>query len=994
MGTLVVLLLVALAVTGAVIAVLALRNRILVRLGVRNVGRRRARSALIIVGLMLGTTITSAALTTGDTMSNTIRETAVDALGETDIVVSTAGAAEDIPGELGAATGTGYFPEGIADRLRETLGRTGLVDGVAPAIIEQVALQAPSTRQNEPGVNLFATDPAHFGGFGSIATVQGKKVSFADLGPGEVFLNRKASEELGVGATAAVRLFTGPQPTDVTVREVVDFKGAGTADAAVLMPLTRAQAIFGKPHEIRHVLISNRGAGTSGVGLSDRVMDELAPQESTLGIEASAMKQDALETADETGNAFMSFFTTFGSFSIAAGILLIFLIFVMLAAERRGELGIARAIGTRRGHLTQMFVFEGLAYDVAAAAVGALLGAGVAYGMVLVMADAFGAADEDAGLQIEYAVTARSLLIAFALGVLITLAVVAFSAWRVSRMTISSAIRNLPETHAPKARRRWLAGGIGVVLGLLMAVGGASSDSATPLMLGVSIVLLSLVPILRALQVPDRVAYTSVGLVIVTILMLPWTWWEAVFGEMSMDFSTWIATGLIVVVGAVWLIIYNADVLLGLMMRSLGRIRALAPMLKMAMAYPLAGRFRTGTTLAMFTLVVFTLVTGTTSSGSFQAAIDDPERFGGGFDIRAGTGAALPITDMRAAIDRAPGLRPSDFTAVGSQSILAVDAKQEGTGRPYETYVARGLDRSFLEHTTFDLGAVARGYGSDREVWNAMASREGLAILDPFVVPRRDQFGFGAPESDFRATGFFFEDGVFDPFPVTVSDPQTGATRRVTVIGVLSDTAPLEMVGLSTSQATLDAAFPGRFLPTIHYFDLAPGVDADATVTKLEAAFLANGMEAESIEKVTADIVAANLLINRLIQGFMGLGLIVGVAALGVISARAVVERRQQIGVLRAIGFRRGMVQATFLLESSFVALTSILVGSVLGLILAYEIVRDSRRQPSWAGLELVVPWGTLAVIFGAVFVVALGATLVPALRASRIRPAEALRYE
>ena len=66
----------------------------------------------------------------------------------------------------------------------------------------------------------------------------------------------------------------------------------------------------------------------------------------------------------------MSMFTTFGSFSIAAGILLIFLIFVMLAAERRGELGIARAIGTRRRHLVQMFLFEGVAYDVVAAAVG------------------------------------------------------------------------------------------------------------------------------------------------------------------------------------------------------------------------------------------------------------------------------------------------------------------------------------------------------------------------------------------------------------------------------------------------------------------------------------------------------------------------------------------------------------------------------------------------------------------------------------------------
>jgi hypothetical protein len=53
-----------------------------------------------------------------------------------------------------------------------------------------------------------------------------------------------------------------------------------------------------------------------------------------------------------------------------------------------------------------------------------------------------------------------------------------------------------------------------------------------------------------------------------------------------------------------------------------------------------------------------------------------------------------------------------------------------------------------------------------------------------------------------------------------------------------------------------------------------------------------------------------------------------------VITARSVVERRQQIGVLRAIGFRRRMVQWSFLVESSFIALTSI------------------EQQPSWSNLE------------------------------------------
>ena len=129
-------------------------------------------------------------------------------------------------------------------------------------------------------------------------------------------------------------------------------------------------------------------------------------------------------------------------------------------------------------------------------------------------------------------------------------------------------------------------------------------------------------------------------------------------------------------------------------------------------------------------------------------------------------------------------------------------------------------------------------------------------------------------------------------------------------------------------------------------------------------------------------------------MGFMGLGLIVGVAALGVISARSVVERRQQIGVLRAIGFRKRMVQLAFLLESSFVALSAIVVGTGLGLVVAHNVIDNSRRQPSWQNLGFDVPWGSLGVIFLLVYVVALATTLAPAVRASRIYPAEALRYQ
>ncbi|HSK15857.1 MAG TPA: FtsX-like permease family protein [Gaiellaceae bacterium] len=991
-GTLLVVLLAGLVAAALVIGLLALRNPVLVRLGVRNVGRRKGRSSLIVLGLMLGTAIFAAALTTGDTMSNTIRSTAVSALGETDELVSAKGSELDVGTGLGAATGVEYFDEAVVEEIDAALAGSDLVDGVTPAIVEQLAVQAPVQRRTEPRVSLFAADPERMDGFGTIEGSEGE-VFLAELGTGEVFVNEKAAEELAVAPGDRVLLYAGGPPWRSIVRDVVSYKGAGTSGAALLMPLAEAQAFFGRPDQVRHVLVSNRGDATGGAALSDEVVERLTPVVAPHGLDIDPSKQDAVEAADEAGNAFMAFFTTFGSFSIAAGILLIFLVFVMLAAERRGELGIARAIGTRRGHLVQAFTFEGAAYDVAAALVGALLGAVLAFLMVVGMAQAF----ESVGggdLEIQFAVSPRSLAIAYALGVLLTLAVVAFSAWRVSVMTISSAIRNLPEPATSRQRRRVLLALVGVAIGVLFVVSGTAGDSATPVMIGVSLVLASLVPILRAAGVPERAAFTACGLAIAVLLLLPWSVWETVFGPLAMDFSTWIAAGLMIVVGAVWVLVFNADLILEGAMLVLGRIRRLAPVLKVAIAYPLANRFRTGTTLAMFTLVVFTLVTGVASNSSFVQAFSETDTFGGGFDVRASSGAATPIRDVGAVLERTPDVRLADYEVAAGQSFLPADMAQEGTGRPLEGYVVRGLDAAFLRHTTFELGSMAEGYESADDVWRALSTRPGLAVVDSFVVPRRDSFGFGVPPTDFRLSGFFYEEGAFAPTPVTVRDPQSGREVTLTVIGILADTAPLEMAGISTSQATLSRAFPGRANPTVYYFDVAEGVDPRAAAAELESTFLAYGMEAESIEQVVEEATAASVTFNRLVQGFLGLGLIVGVAALGVISARSVVERRQQIGVLRALGFRRRMVQGAFLVESSFVALTSIAVGTGLGLLLAWNIVRDQQQQPSWANLELVVPWVNLAVIFVVVYAVAILATLAPARRASRIRPAEALRYE
>jgi len=965
-------LLVVLATALGAIGVLALRNRVFFRLGVRNVRRRPGRSALIVVGLMLGTTIITAALATGDTISHTIRAEALTSLGPTDEVVAAKGVSDELAVSASGSTDPRYFPIEYARTVARAGG--GLLTGVAPVIVEPIAAQDTTTRQNEPRVTLFATDRA----LGEIKTLEGTVVSLRALRPGEVYLNAKGADALGARAGDSLVLMTGRGQAPVRVRAIVRYSGAGTSDSGVLMPLDQAQRMLGRQGLVRAVFVTNK----DGLGATDRVIRRLAPALAPLGLETDNTKQDLLKEADKQGAMFMSLFTTFGSFSIAAGILLIFLIFVMLAAERRSELGIARAVGTRRRHLVQMFVYEGAAYDVLAAAVGTALGVVVAYGMVLAIAAAFG---EEAGVTISYWVRPASVAVAYCIGVLLTFSVVAFSAWRVSRMNIVSAIRNLPDTPHPKRRRRrWIPGVIGVVLGVLLIASGARAKDNVTISLGVALAGLSSVPLLHLTGMSDRLAHTIVGLALLLWFTTPASRW--IFGETKQNMGVFLIGGLVIVIASTWTIMYNAPALAS-------RVRTSSPVLRMAMAYPLRNLFRTGVTLAMFTLVVFTLVVGATTSQSFVHAANNFETFSGGFDVTATVSPATPIANMAARLRQTAGLDVHEFGAVASISSLPVKARQVGVGGGAKSVLVHGADPTFFRNTTYQLAAHARGYGSSEAVWRAVDAQRGLAVVDPSMVVRKQNWG--SPAADLQLEGFVLEDKVFDAVRLTIRDMQTGSATTLKVIGVLSDTAPQALTqGVWTSQSTLQRVFADRVMPTSYLFKLRPGIGARQEAKKLESVFVTNGMQADALQKILDDATAASMTFNRIVMGFMGLGLIVGVAALGVITARAVVERRQQIGVLRAIGFRRRMVQASFLIESAFIALTAIVVGTGLALVVSWNVVDGERRTPSWAGMAMTVPWLTLGIVFLSVLVVALLTTLAPAARASRIYPAEALRYQ
>ena len=314
---------------------------------------------------MLGTTIIAAALATGDTMSHTIRSAAVAALGRTDEVVVARTGRRRRRSRRSAATRP---PRATSRRAPPAASRGAAALGAGRrrrrrSIVEPIAVQDVTTAPERAARHAVRERSRPLRGV--------RRRSRSDVGDGVAsptcararsISTRRPRTSLGARRRRHVRVLVGD---GASCTRCASATSSGTTAAArptrrLLMPLAAAQraAREAGPGQAR-ASSSNHGGATAAPRAPTRSSRARPGARDRSASRPTTASRTRSSVADEQGAAFMSIFTTFGSFSIAAGILLIFLIFVMLAAERRSELGIARAVGTRRGHLVQMFLYEG-----------------------------------------------------------------------------------------------------------------------------------------------------------------------------------------------------------------------------------------------------------------------------------------------------------------------------------------------------------------------------------------------------------------------------------------------------------------------------------------------------------------------------------------------------------------------------------------------------------------------------------------------------------
>ncbi len=470
--------------------------------------------------------------------------------------------------------------------------------------------------------------------------------------------------------------------------------------------------------------------------------------------------------------------------------------------------------------------------------------------------------------------------------------------------------------------------------------------------------------------------------------------------------------GVMMVLGTVWALSTNARLIVAPLLALFSNIPGVYVLAKLAVAYPLQRRFRTGLSMVMFSLVVFAMTVMAMITSAMQNTYVDIDQQTGGYDIQA-TAYFKSLPDLESSLVQ-HHIDPHAFTAIGVRNTTVMGVIQLGAQAPrWSLYPTQVVSGGFLQGYGVHLTARADGFANDAAVWHALQTHPDYALIDssalpyPYYTPPSSPPSFD-PRYTFSLSGVYQGDRSFPAVPiwtVGLNGKQT-TTTKLTIIGVVdnSDNAHYGLYvskGASSKASAVGAGIPAAVgIPDAstpqtqsYYFKVAPGQDKRALSLALGSAYLDNGLETTVLEDAIWQVRGPRILLSDVLLGVVGMTLLLGVAALALTGTRAVIERRQQIGMLRAMGTPRSLIQGAFLLESFLIGAAGGVLGCVLGLILAYNIFAANFFEQYQTGLFFSIPWQELVIIIAVSFLASFLGAILPALQAGRIAPAEALRY-
>ena len=769
------------------------------------------------------------------------------------------------------------------------------------------------------------------------------------------------------------------------------------------------------------LLESNDSEVTSQAIESLRNWLDINSDSDDLGASFTAVKVEAAEAAAQSSGVIAGMFLVFGTFTIVAGILLVLTIILMLAESRRTELGVLRAIGISRSDARALAVQEGVIVASMAGVIGAFVGLGLAWIISAAFDSIFAAAGSD---LFTFAWDWSSVFAGWSWGFLIAIITLWCSALWTSKLNIVSALKG----GAVRLQEGipWILmlvqivafGATAVFMLLLLVFGFDSGLSYLLWTIGGLLGLIAIVPIFtwelpvllksRSIRWKNRARYSGRntlawlgGLILLwTIILEPI---DPVRSNMTPDEFSFILLGLFEVFAGVLLLTSAAPVLVSKIGRSQFFTKRWGPVLPVALAHPLSTPVRTAVVMGMFSITVFSVIVLSGYTVQFDnyssSFVEDTE---GEFELMLTASRSRPLELSSDPLEwNLSTPLESEIDAVGKvyrSEVFLQD--QTGERMPY---ILRGFDEGFADHGGLPLYLWDESLGDTaEEAWISIGNRDDIVLVDASFGLELSTDGTGISRMSFS---------IGDSISlIDLSNP--GNSRNVVVGGFLEQSSYLFSPGVwinsevsqqqfdsrltrmyvsLSEQATPSSSFDSSEIQTFS----AAGKSADLRIASAELAeHLEEKLndEGASVSIISDDVMLIQSLVLALLgifEGYLALGLIVGIAGIGVVTVRSVSERRRTIGILRALGYRKRMVTATFLVEVSWVGLLGILNGVLVAVGFHRSLYNSFWKDQ---GADFSLPWVSIITVLVGGWLLIIMATLVPIRAASKVPPSAALR--
>jgi lipoprotein-releasing system permease protein len=227
---------------------------------------------------------------------------------------------------------------------------------------------------------------------------------------------------------------------------------------------------------------------------------------------------------------------------------------------------------------------------------------------------------------------------------------------------------------------------------------------------------------------------------------------------------------------------------------------------------------------------------------------------------------------------------------------------------------------------------------------------------------------------------------------VTVGSPR-GESMRLKVVGLFDcDIPPVTNTRIYTKLADAQTILGKPDTIGRIEVQLRDSNQAQRVASELEGRF---GYDAESWQETNANFLSLFKQQNTIITFVVGAILAVGGFAILAIQIMIVLQKTRDIAILRSVGFRRADILSGFLLQGAVIAIVGAAIGDLLGHWVVVLLGNLKTRQEGLVKSETFLVYDDPAFyVYGVVFALVVGitASLIPALRGSRVEPVDVLR--